>query len=253
MNRDLFANTDDRLLPFNLPKEKGYSSQWSDALSGFQVCIPNGELFYSENFFNNKISNRSVEYFQENKTNDWKKINWSNLSEDEFSSIEFKNINWKHDSIKMFGKVHPLPRYTSWYGNKDKSYTYSGIKSYPNQWNKGLLYIKQEVEKITNNSFNSVLLNWYRDGQDNLSWHADDEKELGVNPLIASVNFGETRDFIIRRNCNKSEKVTIQLKHGTLLVMGGEMQHYWQHSVPKRKAVDKSRFNLTFRVIKDQT
>src|SRR5690606_15717201 len=135
----------------------------------------------------------------------------------------------------------PLPRLTAWYGDSGKSYTYSGIKSEPNEWNKGLLYLKQQIERVAGVEFNSVLLNWYRDGEDYLSWHADDEKELGLNPVIASVNFGETRDFFLRRNVDKSQKITIPLRHGTLLVMSGELQHHWQHSVPKRKRVDGSR------------
>jgi alkylated DNA repair dioxygenase AlkB len=91
-------------------------------------------------------------------------------------------------------------------------------------------------------------MNWHKDGEDYINWHADNEKELGKNPIIASVNFGETRDFVIRKN-DKSEKITIPLKHGTLLIMSGEMQHFWQHSVPKRKKVKEARFNLTFRDI----
>ena len=113
----------------------------------------------------------------------------------------------------------------------------------------GLLYLKHEIERVVGHEFNSVLLNWYRDGEDYLNWHADDEKELGVNPVIGSVNFGETRDFLLRRNTDASQKITIPLKHGTLLVMSGELQHHWQHSVPKRKRVRGSRFNLTFRRI----
>lgn len=245
---DLFDNCQEKILPFHIPKESGYSFSWDEDLKGFNIKIPNGELFYAENFFNKKISDRSIEYFLENHTNDWKKTNWKEISDEDFSKIEFKNMKWKHDSIKLYGKIIPLPRYTSWYGNENKYYTYSGINSTPNKWNKGLLYIKNEIEKIAKISFNSVLLNWYRDGEDYINWHADDEKELGKNPIIASVNFGETRDFVIKRN-DKSEKVTIPLKHGTLLIMKGEIQHFWQHSVPKRKKVKHARFNLTFRII----
>ncbi len=131
------------------------------------------------------------------------------------------------------------------------SYSYSGINSNPNPWNKGLTYIKQKIQSVTEDQFNSVLLNWYRNGEDYLNWHSDDEKELGQNPTIGSVNFGETRDFLIRRIDNPTMKISIPLKHGTLLIMRGEMQHHWQHSVPKRKRVKGSRFNLTFRQIKD--
>ena len=97
--------------------------------------------------------------------------------------------------------------------------------------------------------FNSVLLNWYRNGNDHLNWHADDEKELGRNPTIASVNFGETRDFIVRRKDDRTRRLVLPLKHGTLLLMRGALQHHWEHSVPKRLEARRSRFNLTFRRI----
>ncbi|MDC4318744.1 alpha-ketoglutarate-dependent dioxygenase AlkB, partial [Acinetobacter baumannii] len=142
------------------------------------------------------------------------------------------------------------PRLTSWYGDSGKSYSYSGIKSEPNPWNKGLLYLKTEIEKIAKEQFNSVLLNWYRNGDDYMNWHADDEKELGKNPIIASVNFGETRDFVLKNNQDENIKIKIPLNHGTLLIMKGALQHFWQHSVPKRANIKKSRFNLTFRTIK---
>jgi alkylated DNA repair dioxygenase AlkB len=93
-------------------------------------------------------------------------------------------------------------------------------------------------------------MNWYRDGEDYISWHTDAEKELGNNPVIGSVNFGATRDFLIRRDSDNSEKLKIPLKNGTLLIMKGQLQHFWQHSVPKRVKVKELRFNLTFREIK---
>jgi alkylated DNA repair dioxygenase AlkB len=245
---DLFSKYDDNLPAFDLPDEAGFSMQWDEDRKGFNIKIPNGELFYSEHFFNQTISDRSVEYFLENDTNNWETADWRQMTDEEFLAINFENIKWKHDCIKLYGKNIPLPRFTSWYGDKGKSYSYSGINSYPNEWNRGLLYIKQQIEKIANVEFNSVLMNWYRDGEDYLNWHSDNEKELGKNPIIGSVNFGATRDFIIRKN-DKSTKITIPLKHGTLLVMRGEMQHFWQHSVPKRKTVKDVRFNLTFRII----
>ncbi len=246
---DLFSEQDNLLPPFSIPKEDGYSIRWNEDNKGFDIKIPNGELFYSQCFFNKKISDRSVEYFLENDTMNSDVTNWRQVSAEDFVKINFEHIKWKQDSIKLYGKDIPLPRLTTWYGDKGKSYTYSGINSNPNEWNKGLLYIKKKIESISNVKFNSVLINWYRDGEDYLNWHADDEKELGKNPVIASVNFGETRDFIIRDNTNKLNKITIPLKHGTVLIMSGELQHFWQHSVPKRKKVKGSRFNLTFRVI----
>jgi alkylated DNA repair dioxygenase AlkB len=151
----------------------------------------------------------------------------------------------------MYGKVVYLPRYSAWYGDNDKPYTYSGLTLLPNEWNKGLLYLKKEIEKTVDIKFNSVLMNWYRDGHDYLNWHTDAEKELGQNPVIGSVNFGASRDFLIRNNKDNTMKLTIPLKNGTLLIMKGELQHYWQHSVPKRAKVKDVRFNLTFREIKN--
>ena len=243
---DLFSDIEEPSLPFIIPRDIDSSCRWDNDLGVFFVTIPDGELIFSEYFFDKKISDRSVEYFQENESFDWKTTDWPKVSEQDLKKINFTNIKWKQDKIKLYGKEIPLPRLTSWYGDQEKPYTYSGITSYPNDWNKGLLYVKKEVERIACKSFNSVLLNWYRNGEDYLNWHADDEKELGDNPIIASVNFAETRDFVIRRNEDRSKKITIPLKHGTLLVMGGDLQHHWQHSVPKRKKIKNSRFNLTF-------
>jgi alkylated DNA repair dioxygenase AlkB len=236
-------------LLFDMPKGDGYSAEPLECHDGYRILVPNGELLYVEHFFDKKVSDRTVEYFLENDNVDWRTTRWKDLSADELSSVHFKNVNWKQDIIKLYGKTIPLPRLTAWYGDGGKSYTYSGIKSMPNEWNKGLLYLKEKIESFVGVEFNSVLLNWYRDGEDYLNWHADDEKELGVNPVIVSANFGETRDFLLKRNDDPSKKLMIPLKHGTLLLMRGELQHYWQHSVPKRKGVRGSRFNLTFRRI----
>lgn len=238
-----------RKLPFALPKVEECSVQWDEALQGFVIRIPNGKLFYAPQFFSKKISNRSVEYFLENDTYDAAKVDWSAIEPESFKKIQFRNILWKQDSINLYGKRIPLPRLTSWYGDEGKAYKYSGILSQPNPWNKGLLYIKEQIEKVAGTQFNSVLLNWYRSGEDYLNWHTDDEPELGKNPTIASVNFGETRDFQVRHKDDHQLKFTVPLQHGSLLIMSGEMQHFWEHAVPKRKKVLKSRFNLTFRVI----
>jgi alkylated DNA repair dioxygenase AlkB len=244
---DLFDDND--VAPFELPNKDGYSINWNENSNGFDIKIPHGELFYSESFFSKKISDRSVEYFLENDDNDWHTADWRSCEKEKLSEIKFKNIDWHHDKIKMYGKDIYLPRYSAWYGDSDKPYTYSGLTLQPKKWNKGLLYLKSEIDKVSGVNFNSVLMNWYRDGEDYINWHTDAEKVLGKNPVIGSVNFGETRDFVIRMN-DKSDKITIPLKHGTFLLMSGEMQHHWQHSLPKRKKVKGSRFNLTFRIIK---
>ena len=246
---NLFDDSGSPRLPFEIPSGDGYQAQWRDELQGYMIFVPKGELFYAERFFDKKISDRCVEYFQENDTFDWKSSRWKEALRGDLANVQFRNINWKQDSIKLYGKVIPLPRLTSWHGDGGKSYTYSGITSRPNEWNKGLLYLKDRIENCAEVEFNSVLLNWYRDGEDSLNWHSDDEKELGINPIVASANFGETRDFVVRKKDDKSKKLVLPLGHGTLLIMRGELQHFWEHSVPKRKKVKESRFNLTFRRI----
>lgn len=238
-------------LPFTLPEVVGCSSVWDDVLQCFVIQIPNGKLFYAPQFFSKKISDRSVEYFLENDTYSADQVDWSKIEPELFKNIKFKNILWKQDYIHLYGKKIPLPRLTSWYGDEGKTYKYSGILSQPNPWNRGLLYIKEQIEKVAGTQFNSVLMNWYRNGEDYLNWHTDDEPELGKNPMIASVNFGETRDFQVRHKDDHQLKCTVPLQHGSLLIMSGEMQHFWEHAVPKRKKVQHSRFNLTFRMIRD--
>ena len=114
------------------------------------------------------------------------------------------------------------------------------------EWNETLSEIKKKVEKISESSFNACLANLYRDGKDSNGWHADNEKELGKNPIIASLSFGATRTFKLK-HLQTNEKIDIELTTGSLLIMGGEMQHYWKHQIPKTKKFKAPRINLTFR------
>lgn len=158
-------------------------------------------------------------------------------------------VAWQHDSITIFGKTYPQPRLTALYGNEGKSYSYSNLKMHPHLWTPLLLQIKAEVEAICQVSFTTVLLNYYRDGNDSNGWHADDEKELGVNPVIASVSLGASRRFHLQHNTSKAEKLQLTLTSGSLLVMQGTTQHFWKHQLPKTKKVIGPRINLTFRII----
>lgn len=224
--------------------------KYDSHLNIFKITIPNGELLYAPHFFNQKICKRAIAYFLENENGlDWKTTDWRTLEKEQLSNVHFKNIQWKHEQIRMFGKRIFQPRYTAWYGDKDATYTYSGLKMSPLPWNEGLLFIKKQVDDLAGVSFNSVLMNWYRDGEDYMGWHADDEKELGQNPTIASVNFGATRRFLLRKKDSKTEKIELPLKDGTVLLMKGGIQHHWQHTVPKERKVKTDRFNLTFRKI----
>jgi len=207
---DIFGNI--------IPKNLG-----SNAKEGLTV-IENGEYVFYPNFFTKSES-------------------------DAFLKNLHNNIVWKQESMNMYGKKIEFPRLTAWYGNNDKPYSFSGITLQPHPWTSEILTIKNKIEPIAKTEFNSVLLNLYRDGNDSISWHTDAEKELGINPTIASVNFGATRKFQLRHIKTK-EKLEIELTHGSLLIMQGELQHFWQHQVPKTSKVVGERINLTFRVIK---
>ena len=152
-------------------------------------------------------------------------------------------------TIKLYGKLVPIPRLTAWYGDSGKSYTYSKIAMSPEPWTPTLLAIKSKVEVLLGVQFNSVLLNFYRSGSDSVAWHSDDESELGENPVIGSVSFGGTRRFVFRHKYRKELNKEVDLSHGTFLVMKGTTQHFWQHQIPKTVKKVEPRINLTFRVI----
>lgn len=156
---------------------------------------------------------------------------------------------WQQDQITVYGKTHLQPRLTALYGNEGKPYSYSNIKMLPHHWTFLLQKIKFHIESVSNVSFTTVLLNYYRNGSDSNGWHADDEKELGTNPIIASVSFGSERTFQLKHNLNKNLKKSIVLEHGSLLIMKGTTQHFWKHQIPKTAKLIGPRINLTFRVI----
>ncbi len=160
------------------------------------------------------------------------------------------DIPWQQDEIRVFGKVHPQPRLTALFGNEGKSYSYSNIKMQPLPWNSILKKIKSQIETVIETDFTTVLVNLYRDGKDSNGWHADNEKELGKNPIIASVSFGSERVFQLKHNSIPGLKQNILLEHGSLLVMKGTTQHFWKHQIPKTSKLIRSRINLTFRIIK---
>lgn len=234
-------------IPFQIPDLEGYSYAWNNELNGFEIKFPNGELFHAENFIEQKESEQYWKYLIETENEESNLINWKNRILEE---LRFKNIQWTQDIIKMYGKEIHCPRYSAWYGDEGKNYSYSGIKLSPNPWNEGLIDLKQKINQVAQTEFNSVLLNWYRDGEDYMGWHSDNEKELGTNPIIASLNFGATRRFLFRNKNNKTQKIEFHLKNGSLLIMKGAIQHFWEHAAPKERAVKKSRINLTFRIIK---
>jgi alkylated DNA repair dioxygenase AlkB len=176
--------------------------------------------------------------------------NFFDLQEsDEFFQVLCDGIKWRQDKMKLYGKEIDLPRKTAWYGDLDKSYTFSGIHLNPEPWTPILLKVKERIEEVAGVEFNSVLLNLYRDGNDGISWHTDAEKELGENPVIGSVSFGGARRFMFRHRKDRSLKAEVELTHGSFLLMAGETQHFWQHQIPKTARKVDPRINLTFRVI----
>ncbi|HVU14653.1 MAG TPA: alpha-ketoglutarate-dependent dioxygenase AlkB [Phototrophicaceae bacterium] len=158
-----------------------------------------------------------------------------------------REIVWKQESIRVPGKSVPLPRLTAWYGDPGKTYRWSGITQRPLPWTQTLLAIRQRVEAPAQMVFNSVLLNLYRNEQDSVSWHSDDEPELA--PVIASVSFGAARPFQFKRIDNPKTRLSVDLTHGSLLIMRGATQQYWRHRIPKTTLPQPPRVNLTFRVI----
>lgn len=161
-----------------------------------------------------------------------------------------EKIPWQQDPITVFGKTHLQPRLTALFGNDGKPYSYSNITMQPHPWTPLLQQIKYKVEQNADAHFSSVLLNLYRNGKDSNGWHADNEKELGQNPIIASVSFGAERYFCLKHKSDKTLKQKILLKNGSLLIMKGTTQHHWLHQIPKTTKPIDSRINLTFRIIK---
>ncbi len=183
-----------------------------------------GEVYYYQDFFSQEVADR---FFAQLKN----------------------EINWQQEAIKIFGKKVMQPRLTAWYGDEGKSYSYSGITMQPNKWTEPLLLIKQQVETVAPVCFNSALLNYYRHQKDSMGWHRDNEKELGIHPVIASVSLGAARKFQLRRYQKKDIIKSIELIHGSLLLMQGATQHYWEHQLPKTTRQTGERINITFRVI----
>jgi alkylated DNA repair dioxygenase AlkB len=160
-----------------------------------------------------------------------------------------KDTPWKQDTIDFKGNINPIPRLAAWYSKTERTYTYSGIKMLGNPYTVILDKLNNKVESLLGHPFNSVLLNYYRNGSDSVSWHADDEAELGDNIHIASVSLGAIRPFQLKRKDGIGNTVAINLTHGSLLAMEHPMQQYWLHKIPKRKNIVQPRINLTFRFL----
>ncbi|MBW4555798.1 MAG: alpha-ketoglutarate-dependent dioxygenase AlkB [Trichormus sp. ATA11-4-KO1] len=200
------------------------SDEETNQTSGEALSMPDAEVTFYRSFFSKQESNELFRVLRD-------------------------EIHWRQDRMIVYGKEVDLPRKTAWYGDKDNSYTFSGIHLEPEPWTPSLLKVKERIEKMAEVKFNSVLLNLYRDGNDGISWHTDAEKELGKNPVIASVSFGGARRFMFRHKHNRDLKTEVELTHGSFLLMAGATQHFWQHQIPKTSKKVEPRINLTFRVI----
>ena len=159
-------------------------------------------------------------------------------------------IDWQQEDILIFGEAKRVPRLVAWHGEPGTAYTYSGTAHEPLPWTPELLRVRHRAEELTGRSYNSVLLNLYRDGRDGMGWHADDEPGLGREPAIASVSLGATRRFKLRHRRSRSAAGTLDLAHGDLLLMAGATQHHYVHAVPKTARPVGERVNLTFRRVR---
>ncbi|WP_143308466.1 alpha-ketoglutarate-dependent dioxygenase AlkB family protein [Chitinophaga vietnamensis] len=192
--------------------------------AGNEITLPNGTLVYYPCFFNATERDQLLYTLRD-------------------------TIAWKQESMRIYGKEVLFPRLMAWYGDAATSYRFSGNTFVPHAWTPALLQIRDRITPVAGSMFNSVLLNLYRNGNDSMGWHADEEPELGQHPVIASVNFGATRRFLLRYKSDHHLKHEMLLQHGSLLIMKGALQHYWEHQVPKTSKQTAERINLTFRFI----
>lgn len=189
-----------------------------------KIDLPDATLEYFPNFYTETESDALLKYFL---------------------NLEI----WQQDKIKLFGKEILQPRLTALFGKENKPYTYSGLTMHPKPFTAELKKIATKCEEFCKENFNTCLANLYRDGSDSMGWHADDEKELGKEPVIASVSLGAERIFHFRHKSKPALKYKLNLSHGSLLIMKGTTQEYWKHQLPKTKKKVGPRVNLTFRKI----
>jgi len=175
---------------------------------------------------------------------------WTHEQAHDYFKRLLRELAWRQTEIAMRGRRVPVPRLDAWYGDPGRDYRYSGAAFAALPWNPTLYAIKVELEQRLGVGFNSVLANLYRDGRDSVAWHSDDEPELGVNPVIASLSLGAERRFSLRHKYNRATSpVRVNLPDGSLLIMAGATQHHWQHQLGKTAHPVGPRINLTFRTL----
>lgn len=196
-------------------------SLFPPSASGEWLDIPDGRLYWAPMFFSDL---QAQTYFEQLR----------------------QELDWQQEKIRIFGREVWQPRLQAWCG--EAAYRYSGLTLHPAPWTPTLLRIKSACEAVCDQSFNSVLANLYRDGQDSMGWHQDNEPELGPQPVIASVSLGETRRFHLK-HLESKQKLTFELSAGSLLIMAGSTQQFWTHTIPKSRRPLSARMNLTYRTI----
>ncbi|KAB8179334.1 alpha-ketoglutarate-dependent dioxygenase AlkB [Lysobacter maris] len=160
-----------------------------------------------------------------------------------------RSVPWEVHRIRLFGREHASPRLSCWIGDADARYRYSGSVFEPRPWLPALARLRERLGQTLDTRFNSVLANRYRDGNDAMGWHSDDEPELGPEPLIASLSLGATRRFALKHRGEPGQRLTLELSHGSLLVMAGQTQRLYRHALPRTRRAVGERVNLTFRRI----
>ena len=179
---------------------------------------------------------------------DYRPTFYTNQANSYFSELQ-NNLDWQQQTVKVYGRTHNAPRLNCFYGDAGVHYSYSGLTHIAEGWPPLLAQLRDDMQNLAQTPFNTVLGNYYRNGQDTQGWHADNEKELGQNPVVASISFGAQRDFIFKHNQDKTVKATFSLPHGSVLIMAGSVQHQWQHALPRRTKISTPRINLTFRQV----
>lgn len=206
----------------------------------FTILIYMTSKDFSNNFFSPNLPDAEILYFKNFLTETEAALYFTRLMD---------TIAWQQHNIKIFGKSLPQPRLTALYAETDLAYTYSGLTLQPLILTEELKAIQDKLKEVTPTRFTHCLANLYRDGKDSMGMHADDEKELGKDPVIASVSLGETRKFRLKHKYDNKLKFNIDLEPGSLLIMQGPTQHYWKHELPKTSVPIGPRINLTYRKI----
>lgn len=174
---------------------------------------------------------------------------WSPAQADALRDALLDEIPWAPHVLRIFGRDVPTPRLSCWIGDAGAAYTYSGARFTPLAWTPTVARLRDELRERHGLAFNSALANLYRDGRDTVGWHSDDEPELGPEPVIASLSFGAPRTFRLRARRTHAPALSLELAHGSLLVMAGATQRLYQHALPRRAGIAAPRINLTFRRI----